>query len=70
MKKRILFSLLVALGASAINILHKKIGGLLAGGNYSTAHSWQEIWSMIPSFSIFFLVVFIASYFGLYYFYK
>jgi hypothetical protein len=64
------FALIVALGASIIKILHKKIGGLLAGGIYSDPHSWQEIFNMEPSFFLFFCVVFIVAYMVLYHIYK
>jgi hypothetical protein len=69
-KRRLIFAFLVAFGVSAFNVLHKKYGGLLAGGVYSAAHSWQEIYYMLPSFLLFFCVVFIFAYFFLYLKYK
>jgi len=65
-KKRLMFSFLVALSISLFNVLHKKFGGLLAGGVYSDPHSWQEIYYMLPSFLLFFCVVFVFAYFILY----
>ena len=65
-----MFSFLVAFGISVFNVLHKKFGGLLAGGVYSDSHSWQEIYYMLPSFLLFFCVVFIFAYFFLYLKYK
>jgi hypothetical protein len=65
-----MFSFLVAFVLSVFNILHKKMGGLIGGGLYSKSHSWQEIFNMLPSFLLFFCIVFIFAYFFLYFRYK
>jgi uncharacterized membrane-anchored protein YitT (DUF2179 family) len=62
-KRKLIFAFFVAFAVSAFNVLHKKYGGLLAGGVYSTSHSWQEIYNMLPSFLLFYFVVFIFAYF-------
>ena len=69
-KRKLIFALLVAFSISVFNVLHKKYGGLLAGGVYSSSHSWQEIYQMLPSFLLFFCVVFIFAYFFFFFKYK
>ena len=69
-KRSLIFAFLVAFGVSAFNVLHKKYGGLLAGGVYSAPHSWQEIYYMLPSFLLFYCAVFIFAYFFFYLKYK
>ena len=69
-KKRLVFSLLFASGISVFNVLHERFGGMLAGGIYSSPHSWQEIYNRLPSFLGFFCIAFIIAYLILYHKFK
>ena len=62
-KDRFIYSLIAAAIFTIVKILHKKIGGLLSGGLYSDSHSWSELTAMIPSFLLFFAVLFVLAYF-------
>lgn len=61
--KRLLLAFFIAFGATAIDVTHNKIGGLLAGGNYSDPHTWGELYEMLPSFIIFFILAFVIAFF-------
>jgi hypothetical protein len=61
-RSRLIISVGVAFFVTAIRVAHKKIGGLLSGGNYSDSHSWVEILKMTPSFIFYFLLVFLFVY--------
>ena len=58
---KILYSSLIASGITIADILHKKIGGLLSGGNYSESHTWNEIVKMKTEFIFLFIVIFALS---------
>ncbi len=47
---KILSSFALASVVTGTIILHKKFGGHLSGGRYSTPHSWAEIIEMAPYF--------------------
>lgn len=63
---KILNSLLIASGITIADILHRKTGGLLSGGNYSEPHTWNEIIKMKNEFIILFIAIFVLS--SLYFF--
>ena len=61
------FATTIAFIATIIEIMHKKFGGLLSGGRYSSSHTWEELINMIPYFFSFFLAIFVGAF--VYYFY-
>ena len=58
---KVLYSLLISSCVTLIDILHKKIGGFLSGGSYSSSHTWGEIYKMAPEFVGIFVVFFCMS---------
>lgn len=60
-KGDIIISAIIAVVPIAIEILHKKFGGLLSGGNYSSSHTWQDMFEIMPYYLIFYVVFFVVA---------
>ncbi len=59
--EKVSYSFLIASGVTLLKIAHRKIGGLLSGGNYSESHTWRELRDFIPEFSILFIMFLTGS---------
>jgi len=55
------WSIITASAITLIDVVHRKVGGLLSGGRYSPSHSWNEMIGLIPDFTSLLLITFIRA---------
>jgi len=54
----------VSIISAIVSMVHKKFGGHLAGGRYSTSHDWDEMLTFIPEVVFIAVFMFLVVYFG------
>ena len=59
--EKIGWSIIIASTFTIVDVLHRKIGGMLSGGKYSSSPSWKEMIGFLPEFIGLFFIVLIGA---------